>query len=83
MQFIHNGWSVVFASATTWLGQILVWTLVFYAYVNTSNAHIQEVLHFSAWSEWVPWVLGLATAFGIPIARGVKQQSVTNAVNKP
>ena len=82
MQFINNSWAVIWASATTWVGQILGWTLVFYAYVNTSNADIQATLHFSAWSQWVPWVIGLATAFGIPIARGVKQQSVTNAANK-
>jgi hypothetical protein len=82
MQLINNAWSVIWASATTWVGQVLGWALIFYAYVNTSNADIQATLHFTAWSQWVPWIIGLATAFGIPIARGVKQQAVTNAANK-
>lgn len=82
MQLINNWWDVIKASATTWVGQLIGYTMIFYGYVNSSNAHIQEVMHFSAWSEWVPWVAGLATVFGIPIARAVKQQSVTNAANK-
>ena len=82
MNFIDNGWAVVRASATTWLATIFGWAMVVYAYVNTSNAHIQDVMHFAAWSEWVPWVVGLGTALGIPTARAVKQQSVTDAANK-
>lgn len=82
MQLIDNWWSVIKASATTWIAQVLGWAMVFYAYVNTSNAEIQATLHFSAWSTWVPWVVGLATALGIPVARSVKQQSVQNAANK-
>lgn len=82
MNLIQNWGSVVLASATTWLAQILGWATVFYAYVNTSNPHVQDVLHFSAWGDWLMWVVGLATAFGIPAARAVKQQSVTNAANK-
>lgn len=82
MQLIENWWSVVKASATTWLGQIIGYALIFYAYVNSSNDHIKDVFYFASWADWVPWVAGLATAFGIPIARAVKQQSVTNAANK-
>jgi len=82
MLMINNWWGVVRVSITSWLGVILGAALTFYAYVNTSAPNIQEALHFSAWSQWVPWVLGLATAFGIPIGRGVRQQSVTNAANK-
>lgn len=79
---INNWWSIVKASAVTWAGQLIGYALIFYAYVNSSNADIQATFHFTAWSQWVPWIAGLATAFGIPIARVVKQQSVTNAVNK-
>lgn len=79
---INNAWGVIRVSLVTWLSQILGWAMVVYAYVNTSNTDIQTTLHFAAWSQWVPWVIGLATAFGIPISRGVKQQSVTNATNK-
>jgi hypothetical protein len=82
MKFIDNAWSVILASATTWIGQIIGYSLIFYAYVNSSNDHIKDVFHFVAWSDWVPWIAGLATAFGIPIARAVKQQSVINATNK-
>jgi len=82
MTFINNAWPVIKASAVTWIATVLGYLTIFYAYVNTSSAHIQEVLHFSAWSEWAPWVIGLAVAFGIPIARGVKQDAVTRAVNQ-
>jgi len=82
MSFINNAWGVIYASLSSRLGFFLGLVLTFYAYVNTSSPHIQEVLHFTAWSEWVPWVLGLATAFGVPIGRGVKQDSVTKAANK-
>lgn len=80
--FINNASEVVIKSAVTWLAQILGWATVFYAYVNTSNAHIQEVLHFTAWGDWLMWVVGLATAFGIPAARAVYQPKVQAAANK-
>lgn len=82
MQLIDNWWGVIKASAVTWIGQSIGYALIFYAYVNSSNDHIKDVFYFASWSDWVPWVAGLATAFGIPIARAVKQQSVTNAANK-
>lgn len=82
MQLIDNWWSVIKVSATSWLGVGLGALQIFYAYVNTSAPNIQETLHFTAWSQWAPWVLGLATAFGVPIGRAVKQQAVTNAANK-
>ena len=82
MTFINNAWGFIYASAASRIGVVLGALAIFYAYVNTSNPHIQEVLHFSAWSEWAPWVLGLATAFGVPIGRGIQQDSVTKAVNK-
>lgn len=79
---IDNWWSVIKVSAVTWIGQIIGYALIFYGYVNSSSDHIKEVFRFALWSDWVPWVAGLAVAFGIPIARAVKQQSVTNAANK-
>lgn len=79
---VNNWFSVILASATTWLGQILGYTMIFYAYVLNSSADIQATLHFAAWQNWVPWVVGLAVAFGIPVARGVAQKSVQNAANK-
>lgn len=82
MQLIDNWWSVIRASATTWVGQILGYAMILYAYVNSSSPEIQATFYFSAWSQWVPWAAGLAAAFGIPIARAVKQQSVTIASNK-
>lgn len=82
MQLIDNWWSVIKVSYASWLGALLGALQIFYAYVNTSAPNIQTTLHFAAWSQWAPWVLGLATAFGVPIGRAVKQQSVTNAANK-
>ncbi len=82
MIFIENAWSVIKVSAVSWLSVLLGGALTFYAYVNTSAPNIQEALHFSAWSQWVPWLLGLATTFGIPVGRVVRQQAVTNAANK-
>lgn len=82
MQLIDNAWEVTVKSAASWVGWFLGSLGIFYAYVNTSSAHIQEVLHFSAWSEWVPWVIGLATVFGIQTARAINQPAVQAAANK-
>ena len=82
MKFIDNAWPVIKASATTWIATALGWLTILYAYVNTSNPHIQETLHFQAWSDWAPWVIGLGVAFGIPVARGVNQPAVQRAANK-
>lgn len=78
MTLVENWWSIIKASAASKIGIILGALQIFYAYVNTSAPNIQTTLHFTAWSQWVPWVLGLATAFGVPIGRAVVQQSVTN-----
>lgn len=82
MQLINNALEVTLKSATTWLGQILGYLSIFYGYVQTSKPEIQNALHFSAWQDWVPFVIGLGVAFGIPLARSIKQPSVTAAANK-
>lgn len=82
MQLVNNTLEVTLKSYASQIGIVLGAVLTFYAYVNTSSAHIQEVMHFSAWSEWVPWFLGLATAFGVPIGRSIKQPKVEAAANK-
>ncbi len=83
MQFINNGWEVVVRSAASWVGFILGNAMIFYAYVNSSSDAVKLTFHFASWGEWVPWAAGLAVAFGIPLARSIKQNSVTQAVNKP
>jgi hypothetical protein len=80
--WINNAWEVIRKSAVTWLGQILGYAMIFYGYVLNSSADIQTTVHFAAWQNWVPWVAGLAIAFGIPVARGVAQKSVQVAANK-
>lgn len=82
MNFINNAFEVTIKSATTWVGQILGWLGIFYAYVSSSNTDIQAALHFSAWQQWLPWIIGLGTAFGIPIARSISQPAVSAAANK-
>jgi hypothetical protein len=79
---IENWWSVIKVSAVTWVAQILGWATVFYAYVNTSSDQVKAVLHFSAWGDWLMWVVGLAVAFGLPVARGIAQKSVQAAASK-
>lgn len=80
--FINNAREVVIKSAVTWIAQILGYSGIFYAYVNSSNADIQATLYFDAWKDWVPWIIGLAVAFGIPVARGISQKSVQAAASK-
>lgn len=83
MQFINNAFEVTARSAVTWLGQILGYLSIFYGYVQTANPHIQETLHFTAWQDWVPFIVGLGAAFGIPLVRAISQPKVTAAANKP
>lgn len=83
MQLINNALEVTVKSLTTWVGQILGYLAIFYGYVQTSKPEIQEALHFTAWQDWLPFVIGLGVAFGIPIARAIQQPAVTAAANKP
>jgi len=80
--FINNAWEVTLKSAATWAAQILGYAAIFYAYVNGSSEGIQATLHFDAWKDWLPWVIGLAVAFGIPVARATAQKSVQAAAAK-
>lgn len=82
MAFINNAFEVTLKSLTTWVSQILGYATIFYAYVQSSNPEIQATLHFGAWQNWVPWVIGLGVAFGVPVARSIKQPAVTKAANK-
>lgn len=82
MPFINNATEVVIKSLSSWVGFILGNAMIFYAYVNSSSAEVQATFHFAAWGEWVPWAAGLAVAFGVPLARSIKQESVIKAANK-
>lgn len=82
MQLINNSLEVVLKSATTWVGQILGYLSIFYGYVQTAKPEIQDALHFTAWQDWLPFVIGLGVAFGIPVARAISQPAVERAANK-
>lgn len=83
MQLVNNALEVTLKKWTTWLGQILGYLTIFYGYVQTAKPEIQATLHFTAWQDWLPFVIGLGVAFGIPIAGSIRQASVTAAANKP
>lgn len=83
MNFINNAWAVSNASLATTVGRILGAVLAIYGVVQVSKPEIQTALYFSYWQDWVPFVLAIAAALGIQVARAVVQPSVTAAVNKP
>lgn len=83
IQFIENAWPVIKASLVARFGAALgtYGALLGAAQVFLSQAD-QDTLHIAWQVAHLPFELAVAGILGIPVARGIKQDSVTKAANK-
>ncbi len=83
IQFIENAWPVIKASLVARLGALLgAYGAILAAAQTFLSAADQATLQVPWQVEHLPFILAVAGILGIPVARGIKQDSVTNAANK-
>jgi hypothetical protein len=83
IKLIENAWPVVKASLVARLGAFLgAYGAILAACQAFLSQADQATLHVPWQVEHLPFILAVAGILGIPVARVVKQDSVTNAANK-
>lgn len=80
IQFIENAWPIIKASLVARLGALIGTYGAILAAAQAFLTPLDQATLRVPWQvEHLPFILAVAGILGIPVARGIKQDSVTKA----